>query len=443
MPPHRARLSAPGFGNAKRLFGVSLFFSHRCPFLIPACAKLVARRGSCKLMIFSSPRRNWGGFLHALNNYSTDMNRGFIIGGICAFVVVAVSMVFAWHVLLSSPVRATAIVKGPPAKDELSQVSGVTRSPDGNILATVSNNRSIRLWDAKTGALLHILEGEHREWLDSPAFSPDGSLLATTSSVSALNQQLGRIQFWNPATGERLNTVDGMDWPKSVKFDPIGNFIVVGTVGDIFELDSTSYSVIGHVSRPFGSRTLSTMEFDPTGTYLATAGQDGSVRLWKMPLLEPARTFDAGTPVVKVGIPGEGNSPIPVASVAFSREGGLLAAENQEGTVFVWEIASGNEVRRYSYGQLKSGESISSAVANSLAFTADDRWLIATDRTRTGIRLLGVAANKELPTTLSTHSDSQILAFDASLLDNSIAFVYRAYQPNSSKFEIWSLHLPQ
>jgi WD40 repeat protein len=305
----------------------------------------------------------------------------------------------------------------------------------------VSDSRIVQLWDAKTGALLHTLEGQ-KEWLGAPAFSSDSTVLATTSSVSSFNKQIGRLQFWNPSTGDRLATVEGIDWPKSVKFDPLGNFVVVGSNGDLYEVDLSTYRIVQHVSRPHGNRVLTTMAFDPSGTVLATAGQDGSVRLWKMPLLEPVQTFDAGIPIVKAGIPGEGNSPVPATSVAFSHDGKLLAACNQEGTVFVWNLA-GKEVARYDYGKLQRGQSIHAAEPNFLAFTSDDRWLITTDRTGTTIRLLGVASKRELITPLSTHGDTPILALDASLPNDSIAFVYRMYQPAKSKFEIWTLELPQ
>jgi WD40 repeat protein len=368
------------------------------------------------------------------------MKRGFVFGALGGFLLVAVCALFAWRTSRPVTVLATAVLQGPPPTAELALVSGVARSPDGNILATVSDSKIVQLWDPKTGALLHTLEGD-KEWLGAPAFSPDSTVLATTSSVSSFNKQIGRLQLWNPTTGERLTTVEGIDWPKSVKFDPLGNFLVVGADGGLYEVDLSTYGIVQHVSRPHGNRVLTTLDFDPSGTLLATAGQDGTVKLWKMPLLEPVRTFDAGIPIVKVGIPGEGNSPVPATSVAFSHDGTWLAASNLEGTVFVWNV-TGGEVARYDYGKLQRGQSIHAAEPNSLAFTSDDRWLITTDRTGTAIRLLNVASKRELTTPLSTHGDTAILALDASLRDDSIAFVYRLYQPAASKFEIWTLALP-
>jgi WD40 repeat protein len=149
---------------------------------------------------------------------------------------------------------------------------------------------------------------------------------------------------------------------------------------------------------------------------------------------------------VKVSLPGEGTAPVPAASVAFSHDGKFLAANNAEGTVYVWDIATGAEVMRYDYGELRRGQSIFASIKNSLAFTPDDRWLITTDRTGTAIRLLGVRKKRETTTPLTTHTDVPIAALDASPLHGTVAFAYQVYsqnsQPAAGKFEIWTLTPP-
>jgi hypothetical protein len=97
---------------------------------------------------------------------------------------------------------------------------------------------------------------------------------------------------------------------------------------------------------------------------------------------------------------------------------------------------------RYAYGRLERGESLTASVHNSLAFTADDRWLVTTDRTGAGVRLLGVSSKRESATPLTSHSDAPIVAIDASLLDDTVAFAYGVYGLNGpavGKFEVWML----
>jgi hypothetical protein len=57
-------------------------------------------------------------------------------------------------------------------------IPGVAFSPDGRLLASVSKDRTARVWDGRTGRLLHTLVG-HPVEVQAVEFSPDGALLAT------------------------------------------------------------------------------------------------------------------------------------------------------------------------------------------------------------------------------------------------------------------------
>ena len=73
-------------------------------------------------------------------------------------------------------------------------VNSVAFSPDGTTLASGSGDETIRLWDANTGRHLRTLTG-HTGWVRSVAFSPDGNTLASGSGDDT-------IRLWNANTGK-------------------------------------------------------------------------------------------------------------------------------------------------------------------------------------------------------------------------------------------------
>jgi len=77
------------------------------------------------------------------------------------------------------------------------EVYGVAFSPDGNLFASASEDRIIKLWDAATSLELRSLEG-HTGAIKSIAFSPDGKLIASGSDDKT-------IKLWEVATGKQLH----------------------------------------------------------------------------------------------------------------------------------------------------------------------------------------------------------------------------------------------
>ncbi|HSZ28152.1 MAG TPA: TIR domain-containing protein, partial [Pseudonocardiaceae bacterium] len=174
------------------------------------------------------------------------------------------------------PGRLTRTLTGHTDK-----VRGVAFSPSGTLLATTSNDYTARLWDAATGKPASTLSG-HTSGVWSVAFHPDGTLLATASEDHT-------ARVWDLATGKPARTL------------------------------------VGHETRVYG------VAFSPDGTLLATTSNDNTARLWDLATGQPARTL--------TGHQGE------VYGVAFSPDGTLLATSSYDSTVRLWELATSGCIR--------------------------------------------------------------------------------------------------
>ena len=92
------------------------------------------------------------------------------------------------------------------------------------------------------------------------------------------------------------------------------------------------------------AKSVRALEFSPDGMKFATAGDDGTIRLWDASTLRPIQTLKADQD--------------PIYALAFWTDGSLLASASATGTVRVWKLENGRVVNTFKAGSDTDGKSL-------------------------------------------------------------------------------------
>ncbi|KAG8931679.1 hypothetical protein FRC02_002386 [Tulasnella sp. 418] len=203
-------------------------------------------------------------------------------------------------------------------------VRSVAFSSDGNLVASGSNDKTVGIWNAKTGALIRTLKG-HKHTVNSVAFSPDGTRLASGSRDKT-------ISIWDAKTGALIMTLTGhTDSVTSVAYSPDGLQIASGsddkTVGVWDALAGILITVLqGH------TQWVNGVAFSSDGSQIASGSDDKTIVIWDVEKGEIVRTLKGHTD--------------SVVSVAFSPDKVHLVTSSNDKTAAIWDVTTGALVKR-------------------------------------------------------------------------------------------------
>jgi len=161
--------------------------------------------------------------------------------------------------------------------------SSIAISPNGATLAS-GHWREVKLWNARTGARIAVLRGLPR-YAEGLAFSRGGRLLAASDE--------NEVQVWDLRHRKLLRTVKVDSWGSTPAFSPDGRLIAVGAYGEgtVYLIDVRQGRVIDKYK--ISDLGCGSAAFSPDGRYLVTPSTGGLVT-WPYDVGGTIRVFKVG-----------------------------------------------------------------------------------------------------------------------------------------------------
>jgi WD40 repeat protein len=264
-------------------------------------------------------------------------------------------------------------------------VNNMALNRDGGMLASAGDDGTVRLWDVAGGRQLGEPLLGHKGPVQDVAFSPDGRMLASAGAD-------GAIYLWDPGSRTRLCKL-GVDkgpvW--GVAFSRDGRTLASADDAGLRLWDLPRPLRCVHRVRPLGrTRKVFGVSFSPDGRTLAAAGADqnenGTIELWDLRV--PTKP-----PHVLRGHEGL------VQSIAFNHVGSTLASAGVDGTIRLWDGRSGRQLDRAFAGHKRpDGQD----PVYTVAFSPDGRMLASGDNSGK-VRLWSVRGLAPRRPTLTGH----------------------------------------
>jgi WD40 repeat protein len=268
----------------------------------------------------------------------------------------------------------------------LKSIMALAFAADGKTISGEIEQGGIKQWDTRTGEVKKQL-AEHDDTGSMAATSGDGTMLAEVGSDDET------LRVWNVSTGEK-KTFPVTDGPVSaLAISSDGQRFAVAHPGSVIVQNTAS----GEVIQKLPPQKVDCLSFSDDGRTLATAGEDGTLKIWDLAVGQITKT-----------IPGTDK----ITALRFGRGGMTLASASGNGNVSLWELETG-ALRL----QLKKHSAAVNAIAfstdgNLLATGGDDRtviiWETATGKARRTLKGHDLAV-----TSLAFSADASLLASGA------------------------------
>ncbi|TPX44436.1 hypothetical protein SeLEV6574_g04504 [Synchytrium endobioticum] len=159
-------------------------------------------------------------------------------------------------------------------KSHSDSVCSVAWQPYSNLLVTTSADKHVCLWDARTNLCLRTLTG-HQATISCVTFAMKGQQFATCDT-------LGIVKVWDARNMIEAVTVPcGPSGANYVAFDPSGSVLAVASDDGFCRILDLSDAAVGMHEQDAHEESVQGIAFDRTAESLVTVGSDGSVRIFQ------------------------------------------------------------------------------------------------------------------------------------------------------------------
>jgi len=191
----------------------------------------------------------------------------------------------------------------------------VAFTPDGKSVVSGGMNSELKLWDINAGQVVRDFVGHYFQ-INSIAISRDGRLLISAGGSRTINDTDSGLRVWDLSTGVQLRHLANKDRPfQSVSFSRDGSLLMAG--GGKAAIHLWDVSTWKPKPNAFGSHLaeVTGTAFSADGALIASRSEDG-LRLWNTAIGNKVRTLSRAS---------------SSGSMAMSADGRLVAAEDNEG----------------------------------------------------------------------------------------------------------------
>ncbi len=286
-------------------------------------------------------------------------------------------IILSMYFLLTLTVSKAQLIK--KFNGHSSNITSVKFSPDGNIMASCSEDNTIKLWYTKTNYLKLTLNG-HTKKINSICFSADGTKLISASDDKT-------IIIWNMQTGKRIKTLYGHEhYVNSVSFSSDGNFIASGSSDKTVKIWNAN---IGNCVKTFTGHTdfVNSVVFSLDNRYIVSAGDDKIIKIWDVKTGDVIHSLSGHT--------------LKINNISISPDNKYIASASSDNTIKIWNLSNGNLIQT-----LESHESI----VTDIAFSPDAKYLASASWDET-IILWNIANGTKIRSIVGTSDFINAVAF--------------------------------